>query len=231
MQNSHQKFYIIGHNAADTIKQIRPWQNSDVSHLEIDVQQTRTGFLAMHSLVKGLFHAFRLWPFVRPLDQMINAVITQDKDVYIDYKRGNVIALVSHLKNMGIADRCTFVLYGRDQAEQLKQLLPTNDVFLHIRGKSIHIFDSKPNNYQIGICLSPKQLTQNNVNYMHAKNANILATFVNDLEDAMHALTLNITGITTDIPQLATTLKQWQNKTGQSAIAPTAVAGSTPLSL
>lgn len=198
-----QKFYIIGHNAADSAHTMKPWLGSSTSHLEIDVIQTRQNFIAQHSRVKGVLSDFWLWSKGHSLERMIDMVVSTGKDIYIDYKWGNVESLVNFLDKRDVLKRTTFVIYGRHRAEHLKYITPQNDVFLHVTRFNVKLFDAKKNTNGIGVCLSAKSLTLENVAYMNKQNAEILATFVNSFPDFMRAAALDVVGITTDIPHIA----------------------------
>jgi hypothetical protein len=209
MQKPKQKFYIIGHNAADTIQALRPWIDSNTSHLEIDVQKRRKGFVAQHSRVWGMMRNFPFMPHGVPLEQMLELVVASGKDIYIDYKWGNVEDLVAFLDKRQILDRTTFVIYGRHRAEELKKCAPHNDVFLHVSRFHVKIFEHKKNNVGIGVCLSAKMLTNENVAYMKHQDADILATFVNSFSDFMRVVAMDVVGITTDIPHIASYAHQY----------------------
>lgn len=220
MQPTKQKFYIIGHNAADTVKTIKPWIDSNTSHLEIDVQKRRKGFVAQHSRVWGMMRSFPFMPNGVPLEQMVEMVVASGKDIYIDYKWGNVEDLVAFLDKRNILHRTTFVIYGRHRAEELKQYAPRNDVFLHVSRFHVKIFEHKKNNHGIGVCLSSKILTSENVAYMKRQDADILATFVNSFSDFMRVITMDVVGITTDIPHIASYAHHYSFNTPKN-ISPT----------
>lgn len=209
MAQVQKKFYVIGHNAADSKAKVTPWLTSSASHLEIDVQQKRHGFVAQHSRIKGFLSTVLLFWRGVPLQEMVDLVTTQNKNLYIDYKWGNIRDLVSFLDKRGILDRCAFVVYGRQRAEKLKQLAPQCDVFLHIsRGRTTKVFEYQINKHKIGVCFPPRMLTKQNVEYMKQHNAKILATFINTQTDAMRALAYDVVGITTDHPSLTSLVSE-----------------------
>lgn len=214
------KFYVIGHNAADDKQKIAPWLASQASHLEIDVQQKYHGFVAQHSRIKGFLSNILLFMRGVPLQEMTNLVTAQNKSLYIDYKWGNIDALVQFLQQRKILYRCAFVVYGRKRAERLKQLAPQCDVFLHIGRRTAQVFEYKTNDHKIGVCLPPRLLTKQNVAYMQKHNAKILATFINSHNDFVNAFSQGVVGITTDRPHLTAFASRTVVKSSRTTIRP-----------